>query len=193
MYGFMDESGAPGATTSYNDFLVVSLVLFSNKESMENCSAAIDRLRRQLGKTPSYEFHRSSNSTLSQREFDKLLRSLDFRFITVAIRKSKTKKHASYARITELLIREILAQELTGLKIEMDSNPLLYAELRKQLKLRKLTSIHIKEQRSHSNNLIQLADYVVNISSKKVKNTPTSPELYRVIAKKALAFVEISA
>ncbi|MEY8388114.1 DUF3800 domain-containing protein [Oscillospiraceae bacterium 38-13] len=166
MYGFMDESGAPGAATSYNDFLVVSLVLFSNKETMENCSAAIDRLRKRLGKTPSYEFHRSSNSPPSQREFGKLLRGLDFRFITVAIRKSKMKKHASYARITELLIREILAQELTGLKIEMDSNPHLYAELRKHLKLRKLTSIHVKEQRSHSNNLIQLADYVVNISSK---------------------------
>lgn len=193
MYGFIDESGAPGVATSSNDFLVVSLILFENKEIMETCSAAIDHLRTRLGKTSDYEFHRSSNSTVTQREFSKLIRSLDFRFITVAIRKSKTKSHASYTSVAEILVRELCVRKMDSLIIKMDSNPILFRELRKQLRNSPIESIRLRESKSRSDNLIQLADYVVNIASKKVKNTPKSPELYRAIAKKSLVFVEVNA
>jgi hypothetical protein len=122
----------------------------------------------------------------------KLLRNLEFKFITIAIRKNNIKKRASYARLAELLIRELAARDLTEIKIEMDSNPLLYTEMSKQLKASKLRYIHIRETKSHTNNLIQLVDYVVNISSKKAKNTPDSPKLYRPIASKAIIFIDVT-
>jgi hypothetical protein len=191
MYGYLDESGSQGVANYIDDYLVVSLVLFTDKATADKCSATIDRLRAQLGVTDNYEFHRSSNSSAIQAGFLKLIPHLDFKFITIAIRKNHLKKHASYAHIAKLLAQEI-AERFTELKIEMDSNPLLYTELRKQLKLAKLNYIRVKQVKSHTNNLIQLADYVVNISSKKVKRTPKSITWYRPLTGKMLAFTEIT-
>lgn len=191
MYGYLDESGAQGVATNSNDYLVVSLVLFADETAVEKCSEAIDRLRIRLGKTSTYEFHRSSNSSATKKGFDKLLPNLDFKFITIAIRKNHLKKHATYARLAQLLVREI-DDRFTDLKIVMDSNPLLFAEMRKQLRLAELHDVRIRQVKSHSNNLIQLADYVVNISSKKARRTAKSLEWYRPLAKKALYFAEIT-
>jgi hypothetical protein len=171
--------------------LVASLVLFEDEEAAEKCSAAIDRLRIRLGKTSTYEFHRSRNASVNQSAFFNLLPSLDFTFITVAIRKNNSRRHASYARLAESLVG-VLKGKVDNLRIKMDSNPTFYAELRKQLKLAELTNVKLKETKSHSDNLVQLADYVVNLSAKKVKNTKNASEWYRWIAKKQYIFLEIT-
>jgi len=190
MYGYLDESGAPGVATRPNDFFVVSLVLFLDKESAERCSAAIDRLRMRLKVSDSYEFHFSRNSTKSTDSFVKLLPSLEFRFMTIAIRKSGSRRHASYPKIAEYLIREV-SLRLSELQIEMDSNPILCTELRRQAKELKLR-IKFKQVKSRSHNLIQLADYVVALSSRKLKGTPKALEQYRPIAAKIIVFTEIT-
>ncbi|MDR1408744.1 MAG: hypothetical protein LBJ12_00410 [Oscillospiraceae bacterium] len=41
VYGYMDESGTPGVATRSNDFLVVSLILFSDQSSIRKCSDSI--------------------------------------------------------------------------------------------------------------------------------------------------------
>ena len=74
----------------------------------------------------------------------------------------------------------------------MDKNPTLHAELRKKIKERKLKDLKIRERNSRHSRLVQVADYVVNISAKRVKNTPKSKELYKNISKKVLAFIEIA-
>lgn len=45
MFGYIDESGAPGVATYNKDCLVVSLVLFDSEESRDKSIAAIDNLR----------------------------------------------------------------------------------------------------------------------------------------------------
>ena len=77
---------------------VVSLVLFDSEESRDKSIAAIDNLREKLRLPDDYEFHCSSNSTRPQTEFLKLLSSLDFRFIAIAIHKNDFKKTASCSR-----------------------------------------------------------------------------------------------
>jgi hypothetical protein len=191
MYGYLDESGTPGVADNENDFLVASLVLLDDEQAANRCSAAIDRLRTRLGKTPTYEFHRSHNASVNQTGFLKLLPSLEFRFITVAIKKNHSRRHASYGHLAELLVREIKSQP-NKINVKMDSNPTLCTELKKQIKLAKLRNVRVKEAKSQSENLIQLADYVVNLSSKKAKQLPKSIEWYRPIAKKQTAFIEIT-
>lgn len=190
-YGYIDESGSPGVASHNRDCLVVSLVIFDNVEDCDEAIEAIEGLRRSLHLPNDYEFHCSSNSTRPQAEFLKLLSSLDFRFITIAIHKNDFKRTASYSRISDLLMDEI-EKRFPDMKIEMDSNPTFYAELRKRIRERKLSGIKIRERNSRSNHLIQVADYVVNISAKKAKTTPRSREWYTVIAKKVLAFIEIA-
>lgn len=191
MYGYMDESGAPGVASYYNDYLLVSLVVFDSEEARNKSILAIERLREKLHLPEDYEFHCNSNSTRPQTEFIKLLSSMDFHFITVSIRKNDFRKTASYARISALIVDEI-EKRFPKIKIEMDKNPTLHAELRKKIKERKLKDLKIRERNSRHSRLVQIADYVVSISAKRVKNTPKSKELYKNISKKVLAFIEIA-
>ena len=191
MLGYIDESGAPGVASYSKDCLLVSLVLFESEESRDKAIAAIDDLREKLHLPEDYEFHCSSNSTRPQTEFLKLLSSLDFRFITIAIHKNDFKKTASFARMSNLLIDEI-EKRFPEIKIEIDSNPTLYTEFRKRIRERKLKYVKIRERNSRHSRLIQVADYVVNITAKKVKNTPKARDWYNLIAKKVLVFTEIA-
>lgn len=190
-YGYLDESGAPGVARCIGDCLLVSLVVFESKEVRDASVEKIEELRRKLKLPEDYEFHCSSNSTRPQAEFLKLLAELDFRFITVAIRKNDFKKTASYARLAKLMVDEI-EKHFPEMKIEMDSNPTLHAELRKQLRESRINGIRIRERDSRNSLLVQVADYVANISGKKVKNTPKARELYGPIVKKVLTFIEVA-
>lgn len=190
-YGYLDESGAPGVAKCVGDYLLVSLVVFESKETRDKSAEAVEELRKRLKLPEDYEFHCSSNSTRPQMEFLKLLAGLDFRFITVAIHKNDFKKTASYARLARLIMGEI-KKRFPEIKIEMDSNPTLRAELRRAMREEKMNGVKIRERNSKDSLLVQVADYVANISGKKVKNTPKARELYGLIARKVLAFVEIA-
>ena len=192
MYGYLDESGAPGMATNTNDFLVASLLVFPNKEAAEKCSASINRLRARLKLKESYEFHRSHNSKTTQAAVIQLLSTLDFKFITIAINKNQSHSHASYNKLAKLLVREIAANFKKG-KIYLDSNPVLLTKLKYHAKIAKLYGIKFSEVKSDKDNLIQMADYVVSLSSHKARNTAKSDANYRAIAKKQLIFVDIRA
>ena len=189
MFGYIDESGAPGVASNNNDYLLVSLVVFDSMKDCEESINAIDNLCKKLQLPEDYEFHCSSNSTKPQTEFIRLISKLNFRFFTIAIRKNDFRKTASYVRLSNLLIDEV-EECFPKISIEMDSNPTFYAELRKRIRERNLNSIKLRERNSRHNRLIQVADYVVNISAKKAKNTPTARKWYNYIAKKSLLFVE---
>ncbi len=47
MYGYLDESGAPGKANNYNDFLIVSMVVFPDQVSAEKCSDSIVSVKSQ--------------------------------------------------------------------------------------------------------------------------------------------------
>lgn len=85
-----------------------------------------------------------------------------------------------------------IQKRFSEIKIEMDSNPILHAEFRKRIRERGLKGVKIRERNSRHSRLIQIADYVVNISAKKVKNTPKAREWYNIIAKKVIAFIEVA-
>ena len=191
IFGYIDESGAPGVASRKNDYLVASLVIFESEEARDKSIAKINSLGEKLHLPEDYEFHCSSNSTRPQVEFTKLLSTLNFRFITVAIRKNDFRKTASYVRLSSLMIEEI-EKRFPEIKIEMDSNPTFYAELRKRIRERNLKRVKIRERNSRHSRLVQVADYVVNFSAKKAKNTPKSREWYSFIARKVLAFIEIA-
>lgn len=144
-YGYIDESGAPGVASYSKDCLLLSLVIFDTTEDRDNSISAIEKLHEEPRVPDGYEFHCSSNSTRPQTAFLKFLSTLDLRFITVAIHKNDFKKTSSYARISSLLMNEI-GKRFPDIKIEMDSNPLLHAELRKRIREQKFGGIKIPEQ-----------------------------------------------
>lgn len=191
MFGFIDESGAPGVASHRKDCLAISLVVFRSEKSRDKSVAMIESLRAKLKLPDDYEFHCSSNSLRPQTEFLNLLSNLDFRFISIVIHKNDFKKTASYSRIAKIAVDEI-EKRFPEIKIEMDKNATLLKEFQKNLKTRKLSYVKIHGYNSRSNRLIQVADYVVNISAKRAKNTSKSSDWYSKIAKKAIAFIEIT-
>ena len=191
MFGYLDESGAPGVASHNKDCLTVSLVLFSSEKSKNQSISEIKKLCKSLRLPDNYEFHCSSNSTKPQLAFLRLLSNLNFIFITIVIHKNDFKKTASFTRMSELIVN-IIEKHFPIIKIEMDSNPILYAELRKRIREKNLKNIKVRERNSISSRLIQVADYVVNISTKKAKNTQKSCELYKFIKDKELIFLEIN-
>lgn len=191
MFGYLDESGAPGVASHNKDCLTVSLVLFSSEKSKNQSISEIEKLCKSLRLPDNYEFHCSSNSTKPQLAFLRLLSNLNFIFITIVIHKNDFKKTASFTRMSELIVN-MIEKHFPIIKIEMDSNPILYAELRKRIREKNLKNIKVRERNSRSSRLIQVADYVVNISTKKAKNTQKSCELYKFIKDKELIFLEIN-
>ena len=191
MYGYLDESGTPGVACRDNDFLVVSLVVFPDKAAAEKCSASIDRLRRRLKLPEDYEFHYSRNSTGPQAGFVKFLPNLDFQFISIAIKKTESYKFASYDRIAKLLLREIVTYA-PNIRIEMDTNPLLFTRLKRNAKELGVKTVRIKQTKSNSNNLVQLADYVAALSSRRAKNSVKDLGQYRAVMKKLIYYSEIT-
>ena len=180
----MDESGAPGVAKSKEDYLAISLVIFDSREATEKYSDSIDRLRTRLKLPEGYEFHFSRNSKQPRDAFIKLISSMNFRIITVILKKNDFKQTASYSRLAEYLAREITSR-FSRLRIEMDTNPILQKELKKHLKSAD-PRISIRPVRSTSSNLVQLADYVVALSTRKAKGSAKAIQQYRPLIKKHL-------
>lgn len=188
-YGFIDESGAPGVAVNNNDFLVVSAVLFDEQAAMSKCNEAMKRLRAQLGLKKDYEFHCSKNTTFAQNGMFRLIERQKFRFITVSLKKTRKKKDASYAEVARLLVQE-LRKICDETVIVMDKNPTLCASMRKELRAAEL-KFSLREVESKKNDLIQLTDYVVNLSARKVKESSKISEQYRCLLRKQLVFLDI--
>jgi len=190
MFGYMDESGEPGVANNDNDYLVVSLVVFESREVADKCSASIDRLRVRLNLPDNYEFKFSRNSNKVKNAFTALMVNLNFRTITVAIRKNDFKKTASYARLAEYITDEV-ESSCPGIRILQDKNPILHKELNTLFKKSRV-GLSIKMAHSHSDNLLQLADYITGLSAKKVKGTAKAVKQYKPFISKQIYFGEIS-
>ena len=83
MFGYLDESGAPGKATKPNDYFLVSLVIFANELARDYAIKNIENLRSKLNLPEDYEFHCSRNTNRVQNAFVELLSELDFSFITI--------------------------------------------------------------------------------------------------------------
>ena len=186
-YGYMDESGAPGVAKNTHDYFLVSIILFSNIKILTSCAKSINNLKFRLKLPDNYEFHRKKNSPKIRSEFEHLLSSLNFSFVTIAIKKDDFRNTATYRQMAQLVI-ENLSSHAPSIKLIMDINPLLHQELIKQSKFKKSFSIRIAEVKSHKEPLLQLADYVANICHGKLKNNPKSKSIFAKIAKNQLTF-----
>ena len=68
----------------------------------------------------------------------------------------------------------------------MDDNKELFKQLRLALRKSGKHASKLKEEKSRNNNLIQLADYVANISAAKIKNSKDSEDAWKLIKDKCI-------
>lgn len=183
-YIFIDESGSPGVAQSENDYFLIAAILLNGLESVEKIEKEIDIFRIRADLPSDYEFHRSTNSKKVREKFGKLVASLDYSFMVSYRKKTNNARDTNYDSIAKEIVDNMIDEYDEPIKLYMDTNPLLAKALRRYAKGR--LKMLVTERRSHSSNLIQLADYVANIYAGYLRNRKADMIVRQILAKEVL-------
>lgn len=201
MLVFIDESGDTGLRieAGASPYFTVALVLFEDEADAVACDQRIQLLKRELNLSPNFEFHFYHNSKRLREKFLEAVAPYTFFYVAVAIHKDPARlvgpifqhKEAFYHYVCGLVF-ENAKPYLRNAKVKVDKSgrALFRTELSKYLKKRMnindaMLIKSVKMEPSHSNNLLQLCDYVAGIVNRKVQGKGVD-QYYRHIASKEL-------
>lgn len=206
MLAFLDESGDTGRliTSGSSHYFVVSLVLFLDREEALRCDQRITLLRGELNLADEYEFHFANNSQRVRTAFLEAVNPYNFSVITVAVNKDPNRlygegfnvKSSFYKYACQMVLTHALPYlDRATLVIDKSGGTTFQGELRRYLRNKlndhdRAKIKYFKAQASHHNNLLQLADYCVGISNRRVQNKKGWQEYFKFIAAKQIAWQE---
>ena len=196
MLVFIDEAGDTDRKIEGGSsrFFVISLVLFD--EEANACDQRISLLRRELKFSENYEFHFTENSKRIRIEFLKAIQPYNFMYFAVALNKDDQKlwgpgfstKESFYKYTCQMVFTNAMPYLDEAIVIlDKSGNPEFRSRLAKYLKKRlnkdnQRIIKKIKQQKSSSNNLLQLADYISGIINRKSLDKKDWHEYYKYIA-----------
>lgn len=203
MLVFLDESGDVGrkVDTGSSQFFVVGVVFF-DKDEAQRCDNAITELRRTLGKPDNFEFHFSDNSKNIRQKFIETIAPFEFGVMCVAVNKKLIQNTdiTSPTALYRYACTMVMANTLPYLKdatlvIDKSGSKQFQTELRRSIRVAASDfGVHkiskMKSQDSHKNNLIQVADYLTGIVSRKITDKKDWQEYYRAIEDKVVSVQE---
>lgn len=202
MLVFIDESGDTGRKIelSSSRYFIISLALFEEHEEALNCDQRIGLLRKELKISDSFEFHFADNSHKIRLAFLSAIQPYKFLYFSVVIDKSPEKlwgpgfqtKESFYKYACQMAFSNAMPYLKNAIVVlDQSGSPDFRNRLAKYLnarvnepgdkKIRK-----IKQQRSSSNNLLQVADYVSGVINRKIQGKKDWPEYYRFINDKEM-------
>lgn len=194
MLGFFDESGDPGLKIDAGSsrFFVVALVTFDADAEALRCDRRIDALRGELQLPADYEFHFAKNSWRVREAFLGAVQSFDFRYCLFALDKGPEawyrlglKSNVDLFRYAAGAVFANAAPFLKDAAIFIDKRggkrfgAELAGYLRGNIKSPRGDRLirTVKQQESHKNNLLQLADYVASIGNRAISGKRDGVEL----------------
>lgn len=202
MLAFIDESGDTGRKIQQgsSEFFTVGVVIFDDNDEALRCDQAISSLREEMSKPQDFEFHFTENSKRVKAKFIELISRFNFYYLAVSINKDPAKltgegfNHPkSFYKYACGLVLMNASQYLheANIKIDKSGNRLFQGELsknnRQKIDGRSGSKIKkFKSENSKNNNLLQLADYITGIVSRKIKGKPDGIEYYKKISAKEL-------
>jgi hypothetical protein len=202
MLVFLDESGDTGRkiNSGSSQYFVVSLVIFHDNDEALRCDRRIELLRNELNR-PNFEFHFAENSRAIRGRFLEAVNSYNFSILTVAVDKDPERLYGEGFNIKESFYKYACHMVLTNaspylerakLIIDKSGSGTFQGELRKYLRNklddRNGAKIHsFKAQDSRKNNLLQLVDYCVGVSARKIQNKKDWESYYKYISSKELS------
>ncbi len=176
MLALIDESGDSGFKIGKGSskYFTIALVIFEDDEEAIACDSRIELLKRELGWKANSEFHFKSNSDKIREAFFKAVLPYNFFYYGFVLDKYSTKLYKdvfknkdSFYKYTCGLVFENAKNKLIDSTVIIDENGNL--DFKRQLAkylMSKINTNHqksikkVKMQKSSSNNLLQLADYV---------------------------------
>ncbi len=197
MLVFVDESGDSGWKIQQGSsrFFSVALVVFEENEDAIACDQRIQLLKKEIGWKSSEEFHFKRNSDRVRRSFLRAVTPYHFFYYGIVIDKERgnyleenfKSKKSFYEYVCGLLF-EVAKEKLRDATVVMDESgseefhSRLAKYLRRKANRRGQVVKRVKVQRSESNNLIQLADYIVGIISRVAHQKKFSDEYRKMLA-----------
>ena len=198
MLVFIDESGDSGLkiTEGSSRYFSIALVVFEDHEEALACDKRIELLTREIGWDPVSEFHFNRNSDKVRRIFLNAVAPYQFFYYGIVINKDPEKLYGegfkykqSFYKYACGLLFENAKDRLEDAIVVIDESGSLDFKRQLATYLRRRINIpdkkHIKEvkmQRSSSNRLLQLADYIAGVVSRKVQKKKDAEVYHRLIA-----------
>ncbi len=206
MLVFIDESGDSGLEIDKgaSRFFTVGLVVFEDHDEAQACDQRIELLKTELRWTPASEFHFKRNSHHVRTAFLRAVAPYNFFYYGVVIDKDPHKlwregfktKEAFYQYACGLVFENAKARLNDAIVvIDESGNDDFRKQLAKHLrqKMNQDSSIikKVKMQRSQSNNLLQLADYVAGLINRSVSREKKFAEEYRRVIAQREIYVQV--
>lgn len=202
MLVFIDEAGDTGRKIGKgsSQLFIISLVMFDDHEEATTCDQRINLLRRELKLSENFEFHFVHNSQRVRISFLKAIQPYNFVYFAVVLDKDPQKlwgpgfftKESFYKYACQMVFTNA-SPYLNKAIIVLDKSgpPDFRNKLAKYLRQRintgsKMVIKKIKQQRSSSNNLLQVADYVAGVINRKFQNKKDWQDYYGFIASKEI-------
>ena len=198
MLAFIDESGDPGRklVRGSSRYFVVAVVTFDDNDVAADCDNRISLLRRELGLADNYEFHFSRNSHRVRLSFLQAVTPYAFFYHGFVLNKDPKKLVGEGFKYKESLYKYVCRLVLTNARPYLSETTVvidrsgarrfqqqLATYLRKHIEERGRQAIKkVKSERSDSNNLLQLADYVASIVNRRAQGKRGAAEYYRYLA-----------
>lgn len=206
MLVFIDESGDSGLKIEQGSsrYFMIGLVVFEDNDEALACDQRIQLLKKEIGWRQDSEFHFKRNSDRIREAFLRAVAPYNFFYYGVVINKDPAKLYGdgfrnkeSFYKYTCGLVFENAKEKLINATIVIDESGNLdfKRQLGKYLR-RKLNSNgkivgKVKMQRSTSNNLLQLADYVASSINRSIQNNKKKSDDYRKIIGHREIYVQV--
>lgn len=206
MLVFIDESGDPGLKLQQGSsrFFTVSLVVFEDYDEAIACDQRIELLKKEIGWSPSNEFHFKRNSDRVRRTFLKAVAPYNFFYYGIVINKDPEKLYGEgfrnkssfykyacglvFENAKEKLEHSIVVIDKSG---NLDFRNQLVRYLRRRMNTDEKLIKKVKMQRSTSNNLLQLVDYCAGVINRSVQNKKKFSDEYRKLIAHREIYVQI--
>jgi len=196
MLVFVDESGDTGLKLDHGSsrFFTVALVAFEEASDAVACDQRIQLLKTELGLTPEYEFHFKKNSDKVRDAFLRAVSPYNFFYYGIVINKDPSKLYGegfknkeSFYKYACSLVLENAKGKLRNATVVIDESSSddfqrrLATYLRRRLEVKQGECLikKVKMQRSQSNNLLQLADYVAGVINRSVSDNKKDAKGFR--------------
>lgn len=201
MLVFVDESGDAGRKTNAGSskFFIVTTVVFSDRDEAQKCDARISRLRIELGMSGQKEFHFNKDNHEVRSRFLSAVAEFDFQYSSLVLNKNGltgpgfSVKESLYKYAVHLAFSNILGS-LRDATVVFDRcggrefGRQLKTYLRKKIRKQSANEPHqhlkkIRSEKSHTNNLLQMADMVCGAVARSYSGPPGKRQTYRRIIK----------
>ncbi len=203
MLVFIDESGDTGLdiTAGASRYFIIALVLFEDDDEATACDQRIQLLKKELGRPQDFEFHFYNNSDRMRKKFLEAIAPYNFFYLGIAVNKDPNRLFGEGFRHKESfykyacgLVFENAKPYLKDAKVKVDKSgrAVFRNELAKYLQ-RRVNSEQdrliksVKMEPSHSNNLLQLADYVAGTINRTLQQKKNHEAYHRYIRPKEIS------